>query len=548
MSAPGRATSRFLVRAAALGLPATSARAQPAPIAPRTAGAFARAALELPASALGLVAPVALRAAGTVALATALLLPAGNALAQADRSRPPDPGPARPLKMPPIERVALANGLPVVLVEMHEVPVVEVVLLVRAGATADPEDREGLAHMTAEMLDEGAGGRDALAIADAVEQLGALLETSASWDAASVRLRVPVSRLEQALPIMADVAIRPDFPPPELERLRAEALTELLQARDVPGAIAGRALALAVFGGEHRYGRPETGDADSLGALGAEDLRRFHAERYSPASATLIVVGDVTNAALPVLEAAFGSWPRGAAAAPAAVPMPPQLDERRVWLVDKPGAAQSAVRLGRIGPSWDDPRFHAVEVMNTLLGGSFTSRLNDNLREQHGYAYGAGSGIQRRLTGGVFLAGADVQTDKTGPAVSEFFVELRRIATPAPPEEVERARRYTALGYAGEFETTQQVARRVVEQTLYGLHRSFFEEYVTKALAVDAEALKQAAEAVVDPERIALVVVGDRKEVEAQLRELDLGTVRTLSVEDVMGPPPRLGSSPGPTS
>lgn len=465
------------------------------------------------------------------------VLLAAPALAQADRSAPPKPGPVRPLRLPPVERLALSNGLPVLLVPMPEVPVVEVLLVVRAGAAADPAGREGLARMTADMLDEGAGGRDALALADAVDFLGAQLDTAASWDASTVRLRVPTARLADALPMMADVALRPDFPETELVRLRKEALTDLLQARDVPGRIASRALAQAVFGTAHRYGRPEGGDAGSIGALTVADLSAFHAGRYRPPAATLVVAGDVTREVLPQLEKAFGAW-RAPSAPAAAAAAPAPLKGRTVWLVDKPGAAQSAIRIGAVGPSWSAPGYAPAEVMNTLLGGSFTSRLNDNLREQHGYTYGARSGFQRNRNGGLFVALADVQTDKTAPAVTEFLKELERIRTPAKPEEAERARSYAALGYAGDFETTTQVARRMADRVVYDLPEGFFEEFVPKALAVDVASIQSAAHAVVDPARMAFVVVGDRKAVEGPLRALGLGTVRTLTVDDVMGPAP----------
>jgi zinc protease len=209
-----------------------------------------------------------------------------------------------------------------------------------------------------------------------------------------------------------------------------------------------------------------------------------------------------------------------------------------VWLVDKPGAAQSAIRVGAVGPSWSAPGYAAAEVMNTLLGGSFTSRLNDNLREQHGYSYGAASRLLRYRTGGLFVAFSDVQTDKTAPAVTEFVKELARIRTPATAEEVERARSYAALGYASDFETTTQVARRVADRVVYDLPEGFFEEFVPKALATDGAGLAAAARSAVDPARMALVVVGDRKSVEGPLRALGLGTVRTLTVDDVMGPAP----------
>ncbi|HET8647962.1 MAG TPA: pitrilysin family protein, partial [Vicinamibacteria bacterium] len=396
-----------------------------------------------------------------------LVLAASPAPAQTvDRSRPPSPEPPRPLQLPPVQALTLANGLPVHLVERREVPTVEVLLVVRSGAAADPLERTGLASATADMLDEGAGGRDALALADAIEFLGAEVRTGSSWDFSTVALSVPVARLEPALGLMADVALRPDFPAPELERLRRRALTALLQARAVPGQVASHALAQALFA-QHRYGLPAGGTASSLAALKADDLRAFHNRHYQPGNAALVVVGAVGKEVAPLLEKAFGGWPRGAATA-APLTTPPQVKGRRIVLIDKPGAAQSLLRVGRVGPPRNTADYHALEVMNTLLGGSFTSRLNDNLREQHGYAYGAGSGFGYRLAGGTFQAAADVQTQSTAEALSEVLKELARIATPATAAEVDRARNYLALGYAEEFETYSLIASKVAEQVVYG--------------------------------------------------------------------------------
>ena len=472
-------------------------------------------------------------------LALALLAPPAAADSP-DRSRPPQPGPVRPLRLPPEQRLALSNGIGVHLLSHHEVPVAEVVLLVRVGATADPAGRDGVATMTSAMLDEGAASRDALALADELDFLGAELGCQAGWDHSTVRLRVPVSRLEKGLALLSDVALRPDFPEKELQRLRKEALTRLLQARDAPGQVASRALQQAVFGLSHRYGRPLGGDAAALSALSVADLRAFHEAHYRPEAATLVVVGDVDASVLPLLEKAFGAWARGSGAPPARIPAPPQLRSRTVWLVDKPGAVQSSLRFGRVGPAATDPGLHAAEVMNTLLGGSFTSRLNDNLRERHGFTYGARSVLDRRRVGGLFLAVTDVQGQSTAEAVSEVVKELRRIRTPAPAEEVDRARNYLALGYAGELETTRQLAAQMVERIAQDLPADHFEQFAPKVLAVDAAALRQAAEAVVDPGRLAVVVVGDRKAVEAPLRALGLGEMRLLTVEDVMGPLPKV--------
>jgi predicted Zn-dependent peptidase len=476
-------------------------------------------------------------------LALTLAFSAGDAPAAVDRSAPPEATPPRPLSPPPAYVHRLANGLTVHLVEMHEVPVVEMVLVARnAGAASDPAGREGLAFMVADMLDEGAGGRDALETADALDFLGAQLETAANWDAGTVRLRVPVARLPQALPVFADVVRRPDFSAADLARLREEALTGLLQARDEPRAIAMRALHEAVFGAAHRYGRPDDGTASSLSALTTDMLTAFHGARYVPGETSLVVVGDVTReAVLALVRDAFGDWPSaaGAAADSPSLAAPAQVDRQRMILVDKPGAVQSVILVGRVGPGWGDEDHHAVDVMNTLLGGSFTSRLNDNLREQNGYTYGAFSAPRRFGAAGLYaLTSTAVQTDKTAPAIREVYRELGRIRSPAAAQEVTRARNYTALGFAASFETTGQVAQRIVEQVVYDLPADFFAQYVPGTLAVDARAVQAAAEKHVVPEASVLVVVGDRGRVGDTLAALDVGEVEYRSISDVMGPPP----------
>lgn len=457
-----------------------------------------------------------------------------------DRSKPPAPGPVRPLHLPPIEKRALSSGVPVIMASMPEVPVVEVSVLVRAGATSDPSPLPGVALLVADMLDEGAASKDALAFEDALDTLGATLETEASWDATTVRLHVASARLAPALALLGDAVLRPDFPKDQLERRRKELLTDLLQARDEPREIARVAFARAVFGPTDRYGVPDRGDARSIAAIQATDLVAFHRARYTADRAAIVVAGDVTaDAVAPLLEAAFKSWPRGNAAEPSS-PARSAPKSRFVWLVDKPGAAQSVIRIGAPGPDRRTPDYVPLQVTNTLLGGSFTSRLNDNLREQHGYAYGAASRFDYRRSGGLFLATADVQTQSTAQAVSEFVKELTRIRTPAAPDEVERARNYAALGYASDFETTQQVASKLGAQWLYGLSDDELTAFVPRALAVDAASMRRVATTWIDPARLAYVVVGDRKTIEAPLRALKLGPLTTFTVDDILGVAPKV--------
>jgi len=473
------------------------------------------------------------------AAAVLAVLAAGASIAAGiDRSRPPEPGPPRAVVLPEVQRRTLPNGLTVLVVEQHEVPTVQVSLLVAAGAAADPKDRPGVAAMTADLLDEGAGTRGALELADVLDGLGAQVSTGAGWDSASAGAHVPVKHLAQTLPLLADIVLRPRFEPAELDRLRTEALTAILQQRDDPEELAAAAWPRAVFG-EHRYATPATGDARSIAALTVEDVRRFHGQHYRPGNATLLIVGDVTPAVVDLATQAFGAWPAGGTR-PLALPVPRAVKERRLWLIDRPKAAQSVVRIGQVAPDRHVRHYHALEVANTLLGGLFTSRLNDNLRETHGYAYGANSRIEYRRVGGTFRAAANVQTPSTAPALTEMLKELRRIVTPAPPDEIARARSYLAMSYPQQFETPAQIASQLAQQIVYELPADEFASYVPKTMAVGVAEAARAAADTLRPEQMAVVVVGDRAVIEAPLRALNLGTWRIVTTDEVLGPPPKL--------
>jgi predicted Zn-dependent peptidase len=452
-----------------------------------------------------------------------------------DRSRPPVPGPAPALKLPPIQKRALGNGLPVWIVEMHEVPLVNLSLVVRAGASADPIGQYGLASFAAAMLDEGAGSRSALDLADAIEFLGASLTTGSSFDASMVRLQTPVTKLDDALPLMADVALRPSFSQAELDRLRKERLTSLLQTRDNPAAIASAGFARLVFGPRHRYGTPAMGNEASNGEMTVSDLRSFYSTHYQPRNAHLVVVGDVTaDGVLQKLEKAFGGWKNGTAPPKAATDAAAQHGPRQIYLIDKPGAAQSQIRIGWVGVARSTPDYYPLDVVNTVLGGSFTSRLNQNLREDHGYAYGAGSGFDMRLSAGPFVASAGVQSDKTTESLQEFFKELAAIRQPIPADELARARNYLALGFPAEFETSAGMAANLLQLIVFSLPESFFAEYVPKIQAVTPAEAQRVAARYIQPDRFAVVVVGDLAKIEKGIRAANLGPVRVVTVDEIL--------------
>lgn len=451
-----------------------------------------------------------------------------------DRSKPPALGPAPSLKMPAIQKTRLGNGLQVWIVEHHEVPLVQVDLVIRSGSAADPIGKYGVGSLTAAMLDEGAGSRSALEIADAIDFLGATIATSSAFDLSAVRLSAPVARLGEALPVMADIALRPSFPQAELDRLRKERLTALLQAKDDTASIVQIAFPRVVFGPIHRYGTTGTGLPPALEAMTVDDLRAFYRSHYRPDNAAVVVVGDVTPAAvMPMLEKAFGAWKTdGIKPLPVVVPMAPQLTRRQVFLIDKPGAAQSQIRIGWVGVPRSTPDYVTLQVLNSILGGAYSSRLNQNLRETHGYTYGASSAFDMRGSAGPFLAAAAVQTDKTADALKEFFVELDGILALVPQAELDRAKNYVALAFPGEFETTGDLARKLEELIAFNLPDDTFANFVGAVGRLTAADLQRAAARYIQPEKMAVVVVGDRGAIEGAIRGLNLGPLQVVPIDD----------------
>jgi zinc protease len=472
-----------------------------------------------------------------------LALSAGLAAQQPPvRTRPPQIGPPPAVQLPTIQKRQLSNGLPVWLVELHEVPVAQINLVVLRGSGDDPAGKFGVATLTAAMLQEGAGARSSLELADAIDFLGADLTTTAGFDSSAVRLHAPVARLAEALPIMADVTLRPTFPREELERLRQERLTGILQARDNPVNINAAAFPHVLYGPGHRYGTPANGTAATLKALTIDDLRAFYASAFQPANSALLVVGDVTmEKVLPLLESSFGAWKTaGPAAQQRALPAVPELTARTVYLVDKPGAPQSQVRIGWVGVARSTPDYFPIQVMNTILGGAFSSRLNLNLREKNGYTYGASSGFDMRSSAGPFVATAGVQTDKTSEALKEFFNELNGILQPVPADELTRAKNYVSLRFPAGFETTVDISRRLEDAIVYRLPDDYFARYVPNIEAVTAADVQRVAQKYVNPNRSVIVITGDRKVIEPGIAALKLGSIKVLTIDDVFGPPPVL--------
>ena len=465
------------------------------------------------------------RGARLAAAGALLVLGAASAMAAdaPDRTRPPELGALPALRLPAVQVQTLPNGLQLAVVEMHKVPVVDVGLLVRAGAARDPRDMPGLATFTAGMLDEGAGGRGSLEIAEQVDHLGASLGAFAGLETATIWLHATKARLEPALDLMADVALRPAFADSEVVRQRDLRKNFLLQLRDQPTQMAPVAFNAIVYGA-HPYGHPVQGDDASTAALDRARVADFYRTYYRPENARILVVGDITPAeARALVEARFGAWAKGEVPA-APVTDPPTPAPRAFYLVDKPEAAQSVIQIGHVGVPRSTPDYYALRVLNTILGGSFTSRLNHNLRETHGYTYGARSSFSMQRLAGPFSAGASVQTAKTDSALIEFFKELRRLRDePVPEAELAKAKAYVALGLPAEFETTRGAAGMFAELLNNDLPLDTYDSFIRQVEAVSAADVQRVARLHVRPDEFAVVVVGDRAKIEPPIQALQEG-------------------------
>jgi zinc protease len=460
----------------------------------------------------------------TAAWLLALLLADADASALATK---PTPGPLPALHVAKPQRLTLANGLTVLAVPRRTAPLVVAALVVPAGAALDPPAQAGLAAATADMLDEGAGARGPLELAADLETLGAQVSSSAGRDGAQVILEGPARTFPAALALASDLVVAPRFDEAEWKRVKNDRLTALLQRRDQPGAVAGLVADRLVYGEANPYGRPVEGYTRTVETIERADLVRFHGERWRPGGATLIVSGDFDPAGLrPLLERTFGRWqaaPRAAKKAPAPAKAPPPAALPRLVLVDRPGAPQTVLRVIGPGPARRSPERPPLVLASTVLGGTFMSRLNARLREEKGYTYGASAGFRFLREAGAFQAGADVFTKVTDAALKDTLDALALIRKePITAAELAKAQAIQQARLAENLSTTGGTASLLADAAQAGeppdaperFARALHQQTTRKVLTATARHLF--------PDRLSIVVVGDRAAIEAPLRALGL--------------------------
>ena len=455
----------------------------------------------------------------------------GGPPAEPWRATAPKPGPVKVPELPAPRTFTFSNGLTVYLVEDHQLPVFSGQLVVLRGSEANPVDKPGLASFTAAMLTEGTEGRTSPQIADDIAATGGSVNGGSSADSSFVTASGLISRADRLLEILADVARNPAFREEEIERVRQRRLTMLIQQKDNPNALANRFFAKEIYGEKSPYGYLEIGTEASTKGTTREDMVNFVKAGYGPKNAALVVAGAFTQAQLQALaQKHFGGWTGTATKQPPIAVS--AATRRRIVIVDKPGSPQSVLRIGHVGLERNHPDFVAVNVMNDILGGLFSSRINLNLREVHGYTYGAGSGFVFRRAQGPFQIGSMVRTDVTAASVTEIFKEVDRMRGSEPaPDEVTMAKESYIRSLPAIFETTQQTAAAMADLFIYNLPLQYYAHLTKQIEMVDTANVHQVAQKYLSPDKMVVVIAGDRAKIQDELKRLDLGPIEVVDVE-----------------
>lgn len=442
------------------------------------------------------------------------------------RQKPPPADGKIPFVAPKVVEARLKNGLRVLMVSRPELPVVAVRVVVAAGAGDLAGAKPGVVSFLGGMLEQGTKRRSALQLSDDFEAIGAQHSAWFDWDSGGMSVKVLKGELDAALDLMSDVVMNPTFPPEEIERLRARRIAAIQSEKSSPGSIVQNAIPPVIFGRAHPYGHTLGGEESDAKALTRADLVSAYERFFVTRNAAIVVAGDVTESVLlPKLEATFGKWKPGGAAIAHTGPKPPAkaASDKRVIVVDKAGA-QSQIRIARPGVPYRHKDRDSIVVMNAILGGMFSSRINMNLREKNAYTYGARSHFSMLHGAGPFAVGASVHADKTVPAIKEVFVELEALLRQGPTdEELALAKESIRMAMPARFETTGDVAGAIADLVVYDLPLDEYEKRLARVDAVTAADVKRVAAEYLDPKAMTVIVVGSKELLAPQLGSLGLG-------------------------
>lgn len=461
-----------------------------------------------------------------ILLLTSLTTNVSLAREDIDRTKKPTSKPAPNIQLPKIQKATLPNGLSIWLVEHHELPTVAFNLVIQSGSDHDPTNLPGVGSMTADVLDEGTTTRNALEISEELESIGASFSVSSSFDGSFLTLTTLTKHIDKALAVYSDVLLNPTFPQKEFDRLKKQRLTSLIQQRDQPPIIAENVFSYILYGSSHPYGNNPSGTEPSLNAMTRTELVNFYQDYYRPNNSTLIIVGDVRLSELiSILEKTLANW-KVKQVPSFTIPNSLKPDQMRVYLIDKPGSAQSEIRIGYPALARSTPDYFQVLVMNRMLGGQFTSRINLNLRERHGYTYGARSSFNFRKGAGPFVASGGIFTDKTDSALREFINEIDLMREKGMTQDELLYVKNGLIGnFALAFETPAQIASQLQNILLFGLPENYFDAYMQNIEAVSRDEVQRVAQQYLHTSSMAIVVVGDLKKIKENIAALKLGDV-----------------------
>jgi zinc protease len=452
-----------------------------------------------------------------------------------DRAHSPATGPAPEMVLPKLQRRKLGNGLEVVLAEVHRTPLVQMQMLVHGGWSADQKGRYGTASFTSRLIDEGTKTRSALQISEELMRLGATFNTLSALDYSGLGMNALKVRLDPAMALFADVLLNPSFPQEEIDRQRKQVIGQIMQEKKQPVQMGLRILPTLVYGSNHPYGQPLTGSGteEVVQSLTAKDLEAFHSTWFKPNNSTLVVVGDVTlEEIVPKIEKVFGKWATGQVPQ-ITLPTVEQPKATTVYIVDKPDAAQSVLLAAHLLPPKSDPTMVPFDVLNTILGGVFTSRINMNLREDKGYTYGANTNPIEAKGQEMWLAFSQVRTDVTKESIFELMKELRDIrgTRPVTAAELQRVQDNLVLRMPGRYESLNAVANFITQKEIFGLPEDYLSTYPQKVRGTTIQSVTELAKQRVLPDNLAFVVVGDRKVIEPKIESLKLGPIEYLDAD-----------------
>lgn len=445
-----------------------------------------------------------------------------------DRTKPPEPGPPKDVEFPDYFDTTLPNGINLLVIENYKIPVVSVRLVFKNAGSYFDGDKYGVASLTGELLTKGTKNRSATQIAEEIDFLGGSISAGSDWDGSYVSLSVLKKHLDKAIDVLHDVVLNPVFDTEELNRVREQRISSIMQGKDDPGTLSDRMFNKVVFENTP-YAYPSEGTEESVRKINRDDLVRFYDAHYSPSNLILAFVGAVSREeALSIVNEKFGSWGKKVSSGPESLIVTGKndnvkhFDAHKIYIVDKPDAVQSNLRIGHVGIERNNPDFIAVSVMNTLLGGYFGSRINLNLREKHGFTYGARSSFNARILPGDFSVDTDVRNEVTDTSVKIIIEELKRIISEeVTDEELQTVKNYLTGIFPLQLETANAVATRVINLKLYYLPRNYYSTYISNINKLTKKDILNSAKKYINPDNLYIVISGNSKAIKEKMEHLE---------------------------